>query len=379
MRRDRRRFLQASIAASTTAIATPLFANRSAAAHGTADPRPARPLDVLVLGGTRYLGPAVVRAALARGHRVTLFNRGRTQPWLFPGVSRRVGDRFPERGDGLSALAQGRWDVVMDLSGQYPRVIEATARLLEPRVDRYLMVSSVSVYRDLSQQGIDEDAERHVLRRPFEELPDLQENDWGTYGARKAAGEDIVRAVYGDRAILVRPCSICGGENNDGSGAYWTARLYRGGNVLAPGDGSDPTQLVDVRDLADFLVTAAERKLSGAYNVVGPADRLTLREYLASASAVAGDRGSVEWLGRFPEAMYGLPMAPPYHLVPGFSTMSNARAIKAGLRFRPLPDTLRSNWIDHRARRGDHYDFAAAGVGLDAAQEQALRSTRAPG
>lgn len=333
---------------------------------------PAKRMKLLVLGGTRYLGPAVVRSALARGHELTLFNRGKTQSHLFPGLSHRLGNRFPERDAGLSALNSGEWDAVLDLCGQYPRVVEASARLLAGRVGRYLFVSSISVYRNYRLVGLDEQAELRAVPETYEEFPDLVENDWATYGGRKVGGEAAVSSIYGDRATIVRPCSICGGENNDGSGAYWASRLYRDERILLPGDGSDPTQLIDVADVADFIVMAAERDLAGIYNLVGPAERLTFGDYIAEAARVVDSRARQVWKGDFPQEMYGLPLAPPFSLVPGFATMSNAKARAAGLRFRPLRDTIMQNWVDHRSRRPADFDFAAAGTGLSPEAEAAL-------
>jgi 2'-hydroxyisoflavone reductase len=369
---SRRSFLKLGAATGAAAL-LPGIAARAAPGHGPTlhgQPR-RRPLNILVLGGTRYLGPPFVRAALARGHGVTLFNRGQTQPWLFPGLTRLRGNRFPESGEGLKALAAGEWDIVVDLCAQYPRIVEASTRLLASRAQRYMLVSSISVYADLQTVGLDESGPLRVLNREYEELPDLYENDWPTYGARKAAGEAIVAGAFGDRAILIRPCSICGGDNNDGSGAYWTDRLFRYDSVLAPGDGTDPTQLVDVADVAEFMVLAAEQSLSGAYNVLGPDRTLTVRHYLETAAVVAGSRARIHWKGDF-EGMTGLPLVPPYRVVPGFATMNNGKAVRAGLRFRPLEETLRSNWVDHRSRRGDTHDFAAAGTGLTRSMEEAL-------
>lgn len=367
---NRRHLLQLGALASTVASA-PLA--RPALAHGPTLAVPSSwPLKILVLGGTRYLGPAVVRAALARGHDVTLFNRGKTQPGLFPGLKRLIGDRFPEIGAGLAPLETGDWDAVIDLCAYYPRLVEASTRLLAPRVGRYIMVSSISVYSDLRTVGQDETAPVTTLNRPFEELPDLSENDWPTYGGRKAAAEAIVQAAFGERATVLRPCGICGGDNNDGGGAYWTARLHRGGKVLVPGDGTDPVQLIDMADVADFAILAAERSLGGAYNVLGPAKPLTFRECLETSARIANSRAEIVWKGDFPHEMYGLPMVAPFSLVPGFSTMRNDKARAAGLRFRPLEETLRTNWIDHRARRGDDHDFAAAGMGLTSEKEAEL-------
>lgn len=368
---DRRNFLRFGALASLAAATTPLIA----ASGPTLDIAAVSPLRILVLGGTRYLGPAVVRAGLARGHDLTLFNRGRTRPDLFPGVTTLRGNRYPDRNGGLGALKGGSWDVVVDLCAYYPRLVEASTQLLEPLAKRYIMVSSISVYSDLKRANVDEAAPRHPLAAAFDELPDLMENDWPTYGGRKAAGEAIVSKAFGDRATILRPCSICGGENNDGSGAYWAARLHRGGRVLLPGDGSDPVQVIDVGDVADFVVLAAERALPGAYNITGPEKPITLREYIASAARMVNSRAQIVWKGDFPRSMYGAPIAAPSSFVPGFATMRNEKARAAGLRFRPLEETLRSNWVDHRARRGDGYDFAKAGVGLSAEQEATLLAT----
>lgn len=233
---NRRTILKAT-GVSAALVFAPVRALQSAGAAGP----PLKRLKLLVLGGTRCLGPAVVRSALARGHELTLFNRGMTQPNLFPGISRRLGNRFPERGVGLSALNSGEWDAVLDLCDQYPRVVEASAKLLAGRVGRYLFVSSISVYRNFQLTGLDEQAEVRPVPESYEELPDLIENDWATYGGRKVGSENAVSRLFGERATIVLPCSICGGENNGGSGAYWPSRLYHDERVLLPGNGSDPT------------------------------------------------------------------------------------------------------------------------------------------
>jgi 2'-hydroxyisoflavone reductase len=289
---NRRTILKAT-GLSAALVSAPVRAVQTASLAGL----PVKRLKLLVLGGTRYLGPAVVRSALARGHELTLFNRGKTQANLFPGLSRRLGNRFPERDTGLSALDSGEWDAVLDLCGQYPRIVEASAKLLAGRVGRYLFVSSISVYRNYQLVGLDEQAEVRPVPETYEEFPDLVENDWATYGGRKVGSENAVSRLFGDRATIVRPCSICGGENNDGSGAYWASRLYRDERVLLPGNGSDPTQLIDVDDLADFIVLSVERDLGGAYNLVGPAERLTFGDYIAEAARVVNSRARQVWGG----------------------------------------------------------------------------------
>ena len=181
-------------------------------------------MRILVLGGTQFLGRHVVEAALARGHDVTLFNRGQTRPELFPGVERLVGDR-----DGdLAALEAGSWDAVVDTSGYVPRLVRASAELLEPRAGRYLFVSSISVYADVSRPGVDEDA-------PVAQLEEETEEHRGpAYGALKALCEHAVQEVYGERATIVRPGLIVGPWDPTGRFTYWPARIAEGGDVLAP-------------------------------------------------------------------------------------------------------------------------------------------------
>lgn len=327
------------------------------------------PLRILILGGTRYLGPAVVAAATARGHEITLFNRGVTQPWLFPGVEKLKGDRYPDIGVGLAPLGMLTWDVAIDLSGQYPRVVEASTARLADRVGHYVYVSSISAYGSFATPDVDESAPLRTLRREYVESPDLIEGDWPTYGARKALSEAVVTRHFPGRHTILRPGPICGGANNDGSGAYWAERIYRGGPVLVPGDGSDRVQLIDVGDTGDFAVLAAEKRLRGAYNLVGPTEAIDAKAYLAACARVVGREAELVFAGDFPDGINSMPLIPPYRHVPGHATMRNQRAIAAGLRLRPIEDTIRANWIDHRLSRGNAYDYSAAGIGVTAARE----------
>jgi 2'-hydroxyisoflavone reductase len=342
---------------------------QSIPASDNAAPTFAKPLRLLVLGGTRYLGPAFVKAAIQRGHEVTLFSRGRTQPWLFGGLEKLTGNRYPETGTGLSALRGRSWDVAIDLCGQYPRVVEASAALLANQVDHYVMVSSISAYASFKTPGVDENAPLRPLTREYVENPDLVEGDWPTYGARKALGEAAVARYFPGRHTIARPGPIVGGDNNDGGGAYWAERLYRDARILVPGDGSDAVQLIDVADVAAFLVRSAERRLEGAYNLVGPERPLNVRGLLDACRRAVGGKGEIVYAGNLPEGMGGMPLIAPYHLVPGHATMRIDRALAAGLTLRPLEETILENWVDHRSRRGNKFDFAAAGMGISPAKE----------
>jgi 2'-hydroxyisoflavone reductase len=212
-------------------------------------------MKVLVLGGTRFLGRALVDAALARGDDVTLFNRGRTNPGLFPEVEKLRGDR----NGGLDALRGREWDGVVDTSGYVPRVVRQSAELLRDAVERYVFVSTISVYAEPEEEPEDEDVQAH-------------------YGALKRACERVVEEVYGDRSTRVRAGLIAGPYDPTDRFTYWARRLPLGGDVLAPGRPEQPVQLIDGRDLAAWLVRLALHGPGGTFDATGP--QLTLGEVL---------------------------------------------------------------------------------------------------
>ena len=220
---SRREFLQWSATAAALA-ATGLDLNAAPAA-GT-------PKRILILGGTGFLGPATIEAALARGHRVTLFNRGKTRPDLFPGVARLQGDRDPKKGEGLQALATGTWDAVIDNSGYYPRIVGASATLLAPRVKQYVYISSISAYREPNPVNGTEEA-------PLATMPDPTLESMGKqfeyYGALKALCEQAAEKALPGRATVVRPGYIVGPDDPTGRFTYWPVRFSRGGEVAVPG------------------------------------------------------------------------------------------------------------------------------------------------
>ncbi len=242
-------------------------------------------MRILVLGGTSFVGRAIVAGALQAGHEVTLFTRGRTGTGLFPGVPRLAGDR--EAGD-YAALRAGRWDAVADVSGYVPRHVGQAMDALEGRAARYLFVSSHAVYqRTGAAAGATEDAPRRPPVRDTERL------DQQTYGPLKVACEDDVLARYGGRATIVRPGKVAGPHDNQDGLTYWVRRAARGGRIAVPADPRQPVQVVDSRDLARLVVRLLAEDRPGAFHAVGPADPVTLGGLIAICAHAAGARAEI--------------------------------------------------------------------------------------
>ena len=303
----------------------------------------ATPLRMLVLGGTQFVGRAVVEAALARGHEVTLFNRGQTNGDLFPGVEKLRGDRSRD----LSALAGREWDVAIDVAAYVPRVVELAVQQLESQVARYVFVSSVSVYADQSVPQF-EDSRVEVLADPEDASAE-------TYGARKAACEAVVHSAFGERATIVRPGMIVGPHDATDRFSYWPKRIADGGRVLAPGSPDDPVQFIDVRDLGDFIIHLAETALGDVFNATGPTIPLSL--VLDACRSVTGADAELVWVPTADLLAAGLDPwmgVPMWIAAPGWEAANRVpidRALEAGLEFRPLEDTIRAAWKDRTEAR----------------------------
>lgn len=297
-----------------------------------------RPRRLLLLGGTGFVGPALVEAALARGHHVTLFNRGRARPPA--GVELRLGDRDPRQGDGLTALAEGVWDAVIDVAGYYPRLVAASAGLLAPRVGRYVYISSVSAYRWPHPVAGDEDAALAELADPT-----IEEMGVGSvhYGGLKAACEAAVELALPGRSVVVRPGFIVGPGDPSGRFTYWATRFERGGEAAVPGDPGDPVQVLDVRDLAQWVVRLVEQEAVGRFNAVGPGSR-RWGEVIGACREAGSAQPSLCWIpAPFMAAQSDLAFPiwqPPLGETQGFHTWQNQRAVRAGLRFRPMAQTV---------------------------------------
>lgn len=354
MKIRRRELLQAA-ALGGAALAT------SSLSFGAPRRRAPGALRILILGGTGFLGPAIVEAAQARGHALTLFNRGRTEKRLglrIDGVERRIGNRDPllpaddERGPdgallrpdatprGLDELREGTWDVVFDDCGYYPRHVKASAELLAPRVGHYVYVSSISCYADNAKAGQDETAALATMADPTLETMGPQ---YEHYGALKALCEQAAQAALPGRATVIRPGYIVGPGDPTQRFTYWPVRFDQGGDVLVPGTPDDPIQVIDVRDLAAWMVRVAETKTTGVFNACGPETRLAWGRVVAACQKCASATSKARWVpsAALRPLLEATPVEFPIWSAPegeslGFHQWSNARAVAAGLAFRSI-------------------------------------------
>jgi len=294
-------------------------------------------MDLLVLGGTRFLGRHLVEAALGLGHRVTLFNRGESNPGLFPEAEQLRG----ERGGDLSPLRGRRWDVAIDTSGNLPREVLASAELLADSVGHYTFVSSISAYESFARTGTDEDAP--VLEPPD---PEPEKLDWELYGGLKVGCERAAEAALPGRTLVVRPGMIVGPHDYTDRFPYWRRRVAEGGDVLAPGDPEQQVQLIDARDLARWMLRMVEGGRTGVYNATGPEHRLSMRGMLEGIRAATGSDARFVWaseeflLDAGVEPWEEMPFWVPNGMA-GILAVDVGRAVGAGLVFRPLGQTVR--------------------------------------
>lgn len=359
---DRRTFLASSALTGLSLAAPGAFGARAGA-------QPPRKLKVLVLGGTAFLGPAFIDAALERGHEVAMFNRGRTRPNLYPELEKFHGNRDPKlraAADdessplGLTELEEAvksrRWDAVIDNSGYVPRIVKASADLLRDHIDQYLFISTVSVYADNSKVGVDEDDALATIGDPADE--DVRAN----YGALKALCEQAAEVSMPGRVTTVRPGLIVGPGDWTGRWLYWPVRLSEGGEVLGPGDGADPIQIIDVRDLAEFIVRLVEQRIFGTFNAIGPRDVMTARQMLEWCREGVKSNATITWtdadfletqgVSAWADMPAWIPARGEYA---GIGRRSIARAVQAGLTFRPIGDTAATALAWYRGQPEDRH------------------------
>jgi 2'-hydroxyisoflavone reductase len=293
---------------------------------------------LLVLGGTSFLGPQVVDAAKARGYKVTLFNRGKTNPGMFPDLEQLHGDRNVS----LAPLEGRKWDLVVDTSAYFPRQVRMSAGLLKDATKAYVLVSSISVYVDTSKPRLDEASP--VGKIPDETVETISE---GNYGPLKALCEQAAEKEMPGKVLNVRPGLIVGPGDPTDRFTYWPVRVARGGEVLAPGDPADPVQFIDVRDLGEWIVRALDGGTRGVFNATGPAAPLGIGGLLAACKTVSKSNATFRWAdapfleAQKVEAWSDMPvwLAPAGETL-GANRVSAARAMAAGLTFRPLETTI---------------------------------------
>ncbi|MFH1763537.1 MAG: NAD-dependent epimerase/dehydratase family protein [Gemmatimonadota bacterium] len=364
MSTSRRDFLRVSAVAGGAlglGIVPGKLAGASRPATGPIQTGPARRLKILVLGGTGFIGPHSVGYALERGHELTLFNRGQSNTDLFPGVEKLIGDR---NGD-LESLKGRSWDVCFDNNASNIDWVEYSTEFLKDSVDRYFYVSSRSAYSDLSSIPMTAGAPTFTYETAGVEpgaasLP---------YGLQKALCERQVQKVFPATSTIFRPGLIIGPGDTTDRFTYWPVRIHRGGEVLAPSDGTDPVQIIDVRDLTEWMVRMAEDGHTGVFNGVGPANPRPIAQLLYGIRAVTTAETTFTWV---PESFLTEQGIRPYSHMPvwmppspgreGFARFDLTPEVERGLTFRPLAVTAKETLDYHFARPLEEQDPLRAGV-----------------
>ncbi|MFW5714016.1 MAG: epimerase [Brevefilum sp.] len=324
-------------------------------------------MKVLILGGKRFLGIALVEALLQAGHTPTLFNRGLTNPELFPKVKNIIGER---EGD-LSALKRRKWDAVIDTSGFVPRIVKQSAAFLSGRCQSYTFISSISVYKDFKQPDIDENY-------PLAQLVDPSDEDYtaDSYGPLKALCEYEIQQNFDGPVLVFRPGLIVGPNDPTDRFTYWPWRVSLGGKILAPAPPSSSLQFIDVRDLASFIIKSIEKKREGVYNVTGPKKPATFGSLLVACREASFSDASFVWAGEpfllnegvspWTDLPLWVPSSDPGFT--GFYNINISKALKANLTFRPLSETVTDTlaWLKTRP------ESKKLKVGMDIARETEL-------
>jgi 2'-hydroxyisoflavone reductase len=317
--------------------------------------RAAKPLRILILGGTGFTGPFQVRYALSRGHKVTVFNRGRTHPGELPKEAEQL---LGDRNGKLDALKGRQWDVVIDNPTTLPVWVRDAAQILKGNVERYVFISTISVYSDNSKPGMDESGPlaKYEGADAMKETQDtLRASNFGLYGPLKVLSEKEAEKWFPGQALIIRPGLIVGPGDESDRFTYWPVRIARGGEILAPGDPTDPVQFIDARDLAEWTIRMVEQGATGTYNATGPRAQLSIAEMLYGIKAVTTADAKFTWVDAdFLAAQKVRPWAdmpvwiPPRGEEAGFSRVSNRRAVEKGLTFRPLAETARAtlDWFN---------------------------------
>ena len=316
-------------------------------------------MKILIIGGTIFLGRHLIEAALARGHQVTIFNRGQHNPDLYPEIEKLRGDRSND----LTALRGRRWDAVIDTCGYVPGVVRKSAELLADAVEHYTFISSCSVYANFDLAGTDENAPvKTITSEQLREAEKIETGERATaliygemYGALKALCEGAAEEAMPNRVLNVRAGLIVGAHDYSDRFTYWVRRVAEGGEVLTPGRPERRVRVIDARDLAEWIVRTIETRQTGIYNTTGAEDDLTMARLLGECRTVSGSEARFIWasekflLEQKVEAWSEMPLWLPEEYN-GIFAVKNDKAIAAGLTFRPLADTISDTLMWDAAR-----------------------------
>src|SRR5437868_14757988 len=358
MKTTRREFIKLSAAAggafALTTRSTTLLAEKSA-----------KPLRILILGGTGFTGPSQVRYALSRGHKITTFNRGKTHPGELPN---EVEQLFGDRNGQLDALKGRNWDVAIDNPTTLPAWVRDAAQILKGNVERYVFISTISVYGEV-KQGVDESAPVAEYEGPDpykETLEAMKAGGFKTYGPLKALSEKETEKWFPGKALIIRPGLIVGPRDETDRFTYWPVRIDRGGEVLAPGNPNDPVQFIDARDLAEWTIRMAENHETGIYNATGPAKPLGIGVMLDGIKDAGKSNANLIWVSeefltqQKVEAWSDMPVWTGQKS--GLARASISRGLSKGLTFRPLSDTTRDTLVWFKSLPQDRQSKLRAGL-----------------
>ncbi len=372
MSTSRRTFLKLSaMAGGSVGLGLVPGASFSEAINGTfgSNGQAAKPLRLLILGGTGFTGPHQVRYALSRGHKVTVFNRGKTHPGELPKEAEQlIGDRNGQ----LDALKGRTWDVVIDIPTTLPVWVRDAAQILKGNVDRYVFISTISVYSDNSKPGMDETGAlaKYTGVDPMKEtLQTLRASNYALYGPLKVLSEKEAEKWFPGKALIIRPGLIVGPGDETDRFTYWPVRVDRGGEVMAPGEPSDSVQFIDARDLAEWTIRMVEQGDTGTYNATGPKSRLSMKEMLEGIKKVTKSDARFTWVNAdFLIAHNVRPWSDmPVWVAPrgdevGFSQISVKQAVSKGLTFRSVPETAQATLEWFRKQPAERQATLRAGI-----------------
>ena len=325
-------------------------------------------LKILILGGTAFTGPHLIKHAMDRGHSISIFNRGKTKPTVHKAMFDKVEQLIGDRNDNLEALKGRQWDAVIDNYAVYPRWVRQATDILKGNVDTYLFTSTLSVHESFSKRGLNEDDPVGTT-----DTPDLE--DMSLYGPLKALSEQVARDAFKERAIIVRPHLIVGPGDTTDRFTYWAARVKKGGEILAPGSLSRPVQYIDARDLSKFMIHLIENRTVGTFSGVGPLAELSMAELLYGMRAVVSNDISFTWVDQ--QFLIDNKVNPWMEMTTwmaeggefdGFGSFSNSKSVKAGLTYRPLAETVKDTltWWEALSKERK----ASPNAGLDSKKER---------